>query len=119
MLGYFHDLNRANAAARKVQAAGFRRVQVDQITPYPGEGIERRMNPTTGRMSGLADLVLDSDLAPGADSGVLLATNTAASGLSADKERVRGHNVLVTVVVENDDEAARAAALLEKLGGMA
>lgn len=116
VLGYFHDVERATAAAERLRAAGFESIQVDRISPYPGDGIEKRMNPTTGRMSGLGDLVLDADLAPVDDSGVLLAANMAASGQAADKERVRGHGVLVTVAVNGDGEADEVASLLEELG---
>ncbi len=118
VLGYFHDVDRATAAARDLRESGFLEVSVDRISPYSGDGIEGRINPSQGRMSGLGDLVLNADLGPADDSGILLAATTAASGQAADKERVRGHDVLVTVVVGDDAEAEHAAALLEKKGAM-
>ncbi|MBE3574394.1 MAG: hypothetical protein IMW99_02885 [Firmicutes bacterium] len=118
VLGFFAMEPEARQAASRLREAGFQDVSVDHVERYPGDGIQQRMNPGTGRMSGLADLVLNASIGPDSEAGPLLANSTSASGMTPYPNGVTGRNFMVTAVVDSDEEAERAAELLRQAGGM-
>jgi hypothetical protein len=107
ILAGFRTIDAANNAAEQLRKAGFDTVQVDTIGQYPGDGVEKRMNPITGDIPGLGNLTLGADFPNARDSSVLAAADPAASGMSDGGQDTVGLSVLVTAVVpeERGDEA--------------
>ncbi len=122
LLFYFRSVDDAKKAEQALHQAGFTEVQVDEISPYPGEGVQERMNPLTGNIPGIADLTLAADIGS-KSAGILTSTDVNASGMSdgfnmaQGNEEQAGRNVLVTVVT-TDKRGDEARNILKKYGGI-
>lgn len=108
ILSYFRRPEDAEAARRKLEALRVTDLAVERIDGYAGDGADRILNPLTGRVAGLGELVLGGDFA-GRDAGVLAAASASASGMSdGGSGGVSGRDILLTAVV---DEAVYEQAL--------
>lgn len=122
LLFYFKSVDDAKQAEQALHDAGFTEVQVDEISAYPGEGVQERMNPITGNIPSLADLTLAADISR-KSAGILTTSDVNASGMSdgfnmnEGHEQEAGRNVLVTVVT-SEERGDEARGILKKYGGI-
>lgn len=117
ILAYFKSPEEAEKAKAELQALGTIDMQIDRISRFPGDGIERVMNPITGNMSSLADVTLGADVT-NRNAGVLLASDVGASGMSdGGQDDITGRDILLTVVVEENNHH-QALRIVEKNGGI-
>jgi hypothetical protein len=117
ILAGFVSVDDAQKAQNALKEAGFTETQVDTISPYPGEGIEERMNPITGNIPSLADMVLDADIT-NKSAGILAVTDVSASGMSDGDGMMPEVNqgVLLTAVVP-EKQANQAEKIIRQFGG--
>lgn len=116
ILAYFHSPEQAEGVAAKLKALRANTVQVDRFSRYPGSGMDYASNPVIGNFTSLASLTQGADIySP--DSGVLLAADPSASGLSDGGGGVTGRDILLTAVVDESvyDQSVR---VIEQAGGM-
>jgi hypothetical protein len=113
----FASIDDAKQAEQALHDAGFETTQVDMISPYPGEGPQRRMNPITGNVPSLAALTLDADIT-NKSAAILTATDVSASGMSDGDGMMPEVNqsVLLTAVVP-EDQAKTAEKIIQEHGG--
>ncbi|MCK9906010.1 hypothetical protein MXD63_39220, partial [Frankia sp. Cpl3] len=107
ILAGFRTPDDAGAAAEALRQAGFQTIQVDMVSKYPGDGVEKRMNPITGAIPSLGTITLGANFPSARDASVLAAADPAASGMSDGGQDTSGATVLLTAVVpeERGDEA--------------
>lgn len=118
ILAYFKSPEEAEGAAAKLKALRASALQIDRISPHPGEGIDEIMNPITGNITSLATLTQGADISS-RDAGILLAADPVSSGMSdGGGHFVTGRDILLTAVV---DESVHEQALrvIEESGGQA
>lgn len=118
-MGFFPSYPAAAAVAERLREQGFTELQVDQIHRYPGDGVERRQNPTQGRFGSLANLSLGADIDPTDNAGPLLAADPSASGWSNPGEFPGQYGFMLAVVVDSDSQAEQVARAIEAGGGLA
>jgi hypothetical protein len=113
----FASIDDAKEAEQALHDAGFKTTQVDMISPYPGEGPQRRMNPITGNIPSLAALTLDADIT-NKSAGILTAADVSASGMSDGDGMMPEVNqsVLLTAVVP-EEQAKMAEKIIQEHGG--
>ncbi|MCR4441760.1 MAG: hypothetical protein QHH10_06410 [Peptococcaceae bacterium] len=100
ILAFFKSPELAQRAAKTLQELGIEEIQIDRYQSYPGDGINRFMNPLTGQTESLAGLTLGLE-ETGPDSRVLLDASVSASGMSdGGNDVVSGHDILLTIVVD-------------------
>lgn len=117
ILAYFKSPEEAEKAKEELQNLGTVDMQIDRISRFPGDGVERVMNPITGNMSSLADVTLGADVT-NRNAGILLAADVGASGMSeGGQDDTTGRDILLTVVVE-ENKHHQALRIVEKNGGM-
>lgn len=117
LLAGFVSVDDAQKAEQALKQAGFTETQVDTVSPYPGEGVQQRMNPITGNIPGLADMTLDADF-DSKSASILAAVDISASGISDGDGMMPEVNqgVLLTAVVPAD-QADQAEQLIKQYGG--
>lgn len=117
ILAYFQSMEQAEKAAVKLQALRVNDLSIDRISKYPGDGVERIMNPLTGNFSGLGYLTQDAEFS--SDSAAIMgASDITASGMSDGGQGLpTGRNILMTVVTD-EREAERAERVIEQHGGL-
>lgn len=118
ILAGFRTPDNAEAAAQALRKAGFQTVQVDMVSQYPGDGVEKRMNPISGKIPSLGSLTLGADFPSGRDSSILAAADPAASGMSDGGQDTLGASVLLTAVVP-EDRGDEATGIIRSYGGEA
>jgi hypothetical protein len=113
----FASIDDAQQAEQALHDAGCTTTQVDMISPYPGEGPQRRMNPLTGKVPSLAALTLDADIT-NKSAGILTATDVSASGMSDGDGMMPEVNqsILLTAVVP-EEKADLAEKIIKEHGG--
>ncbi|MBP1932311.1 hypothetical protein [Ammoniphilus resinae] len=113
----FASIDDAQAAEKALRQAGFEAIQVDQISPYPGEGIQEVMNPLTSNFSGLSHMTLDGEFSSKSAS-ILAATDVSASGMSdGDGMMPEVHNGVLLTAVVPEDQAEQAEQIIQQYGG--
>jgi len=117
LLAGFVSFDDAQAAEKALKQAGFTEIQVDNVSPYPGEGVQEVMNPLTGNISSLGHLTLDADFSSKSAS-ILAATDVSASGMSDGDGMMPEVNqgVLLTAVVPAQ-QADQAEKIIKQYGG--
>lgn len=118
LLAGFASIDDAQQAEKALKQAGFKETQVDRISPYPGEGTQKLVNPITGDIPGLPHMTLDADFSSNTTS-ILAATDVSASGLSdgdGPKPEVN-RSILLTAVVP-DKQADQAMQIIRNNGGI-
>lgn len=116
ILAGFKSLDAAERAAQALKQAGFQTIQVDGVGQYPGEGVEKVMNPITGEIPSLGNLTLDADFPNGRDASVLAAADPSASGMSDGGQDAIGSSILLTCVVP-ENQGDQATQLIRSFGG--
>lgn len=114
----FVSIDNAQAAAKALNEAGFHEVQVANVSPYPGQGVQEVMNPITGDFPSLGYLTLDADFSSKSES-IMAATDVDASGMSDGDgmmPEVNNQGVLLTAVIP-EDQASVAEQILSEHGG--
>lgn len=116
-LAGFASIDDAQAAEKALRKAGFKEVQVDPISPFPGEGVEQVINPITGNIPGLPHMTLDADFSSKSAS-ILAAADPSASGFSDGDGMMPEVNqgVLLTAVVP-EHQADQAEQIIKQYGG--
>lgn len=117
LLAGFVSIDDAQEAQKALKNAGFDVVQVDTVSPYPGEGTSQVMNPLTGDMPGLGHMALDADFSSKSPS-ILAAADVSASGMSDGDGMMPEVNqgVLLTAVVP-ENQADQAESIIKQYGG--
>lgn len=117
LLAGFVSVDDAQKAEQALKQAGFTEVQVDTVSPYPGEGTQKLRNPLTGNFPGLGHMTLDADFDSKSDS-ILAAADVSASGFSDGDGMMPEVNqgVLLTAVVP-EAQADQAEQLIKQYGG--
>ena len=107
VMGSFESWEDARAAEAKLRRAGFREVQVDRISRFPGESSHQ-----------YADVGEPRSLVGGRsrDTRVLLNADPSYGGWSASGGMAGGRAFLLTVVV-GEDGADQAADIIRAHGG--
>lgn len=116
ILSYFHSPDDAQQAEKEIMALGAEATKINDVSKYPGDGIEHIMDPRKSDFSSLANLTLGSDTNE-RNEGILMSADVAASGMSAEGSGFMiAPNILLTAVV---DESIHKEALniVEKYGG--
>lgn len=116
ILSYFHRPDDAQKAENELLALGAEATKINEVSKYPGDGVERIMDPRKSHFSSLANLTLGSDTDERTE-GILMSADVAASGMSAEGNGFQlDPNILLTAVV---DESIHKEALkiVEKYGG--
>jgi hypothetical protein len=117
ILAYFKSPEEAEQAAEQLSSLGVIDLQIDRISRYPGEGVERGTNIIGGSILSLANMTLSADIT-NRDAGILMAADVSASGMSdGQQDDITGRDILLTVVVE-DVKHHEALKIVEKFGGM-
>lgn len=115
ILAYFKTPEEAESIASKLNALRAIDISIDRISEYPGEGVERSMNPITGDIQSLGDLTLNADFS-NKSAAILAAADVDASGMSdGGQGGPSGRDVLLTAVVE--EQVFDKALKLVKDGG--
>jgi len=116
-LAGFTNIDDALAAEKALRQAGFEEIQVDQVSPYPGEGVQEVINPLTGNFSGLSHMTLDGEFSSKSAS-ILAATDVSASGMSDGDGMMPEVNqgILLTAVVPAE-QAEQAEQIIQQYGG--
>ena len=97
VLASFHSRSEAQEAEKQVQGLGVDVTQVAEFGPFSGLPTERDSFLISGEIPSLASITLHNT--PGSrDSGVLLAADPSASGMSDGQGNVTGRNFLLTAV---------------------
>jgi len=117
LLAGFISFDDAQAAEKALKQAGFTEIQVDDVSPYPGEGVQQVMNPITGNIPSLGHMTLDADFSSKSAS-ILAATDVSASGMSDGDGMMPEVNqgVLLTAVVPAE-KADQAEKIIKEYGG--
>lgn len=117
LLAGFVSIDDAQQAEQALRQAGFKEVQVDTISPYPGEGTQQLTNPITGDIPGLGHMTLDADFTS-KSAGILAAADVSASGMSDGDGMMPEVNqgVLLTAVVP-ENQADQAEQIIKQYGG--
>lgn len=107
ILAGFRSVDDATKAADQLRQAGISTVQIDTVGQFPGDGVEKILNPITGEVPSLGSLTLAGDFPNGRDASVLAAASPDASGMADRGEDNLQANTLLTAVVpeERGDEA--------------
>ncbi|WP_058301936.1 hypothetical protein [Gorillibacterium timonense] len=116
ILAYFRTREEAEEAAQKLRSLRALDARVDSFSRFPGGGSQGLVSPVTGNVSGLASMTLNADV-DSRDTGVLLAADPSASGLSdGGSPTVTGHNYVLSAVV-TEDAHHQALSVVEQAGG--
>jgi hypothetical protein len=117
ILAYFKSPENAREAAMKLASLGVTEVEIDRFSKYPGDGLDRWMNPLTGNISSLARQTLGMDPSS-RDASVLAASDVSASGMSdGGPGSITERDILLTAVVD-DLVHQRALQAIREAGGM-
>ncbi|CAM3438093.1 hypothetical protein [Marinicrinis lubricantis] len=102
ILAYFNTPEEAEGVARKLKALRALDVSIDRFSRYPGEGVQRNMNPITGDFAGLGNLTLDADYS-NKSAAILSAADPSASGMSdGGQGGPTGKDILLTAVMPEE-----------------
>lgn len=115
LLAAFRTVDDAQKTRETLSKAGYHDMQIEQIDPYPGEGVEKVSNPITGQLDSLSEMALDADATSKSDA-IMNAANEEASGMSDGNPFETEENVLLTVVTD-DQHADTAQSIIQKFGG--
>lgn len=116
ILAGFKSIDAAERAAQALKQSGYETIQVDGVGQYPGEGVEKVMNPISGEIPSLGNLTLDADFPNGRDASVLAAADPSASGMSDGGQDAIGSSILLTCVVP-ESQGDQATQIIRSFGG--
>ncbi|MGO4106590.1 hypothetical protein [Paenibacillus sp. YAF4_2] len=118
ILAFFKSPEQAKEALEQIKALKLVDSSIDRFDGYPGDGVDRIMNPITSDFPGLGYLTLGGDF-PDRDAGILAATSVSASGMSTGGEdnTITGRDILLTIVIEEED-FDKAMAIVQQAGAL-
>lgn len=117
ILAYFKSYGAAEKTAEQLkQRVGVVDLRIDQVSLFPGEGVEKVTDPASGDISSLSELTLGADR-NGKDTGILLSASNSASGMSGELDDAMTRNYLLTAVVKESDHE-EALDIVERMGGL-
>lgn len=111
ILAYFESPELAQKAANRLEGLGIRDLQINNFQEPFDDGAEI-LNPQTAQMENNTEVTLGL-FNTGPDIRALLGADFSASGLSTQGT---GHDVLVTVVVDNN-KRQQALDIIKEAGG--
>lgn len=115
ILAFFKSPEEAESAASKLRSLRVVDMSIERFSRYPGEGVDRIMNPITGDIPSLGSLTLDADFS-NRSAAVMAAADPSASGMSdGGQGGPTGRDILLTVIV-SDSEYDKAVRVLEECG---
>lgn len=115
ILASFADPDTARKASGELKKMGIDTVQIDRVSPYPGQPTQKLTNPLTGKIPSLGDLALGMDPSS-RNAGVLMAADASASGYATTADDVSGEDILLTVVCPKD-QVEQAVQVIKSFGG--
>ncbi|WP_232698032.1 hypothetical protein [Brevibacillus daliensis] len=113
----FKILENAKKAAQELREMGCSTVQLNGVSNYPGEGVEKITNPIQGKISSLGSMTLDADFPSGRDASVMAAVDPSASGMADRGAEFNMPGNMLTVLVD-DAVSSNAEKIIQKYGGM-
>lgn len=117
ILAYFRSRDDAEFVVSRLRGLEFIDYSIDTFSRYPGDGVNRVMNPINSDFPSLGYLTLNADL-PNTGAGILAAADVSASGMSDGGDTViTGRNILLTVVLD-ETSYEKAISIIESGGGM-
>lgn len=117
ILAYFRSRDDAEFVVSKLRGLELIDYSIDNFSRYPGDGVNRVMNPITSDFPSLGYLTLNADF-PNTGAGILAAADVSASGMSDGGDTViTGRNILLTVVLD-ETSYEEALSIIESGGGM-
>ncbi|GAX89102.1 hypothetical protein [Effusibacillus lacus] len=116
ILASFADPDVAQKASNELKKMGINTVQIDRVSPYPGQPTQNLRNPITGNIPSLGELTLGMDAISSRDAGVLMAADPSASGYATTADDVSGEDILLTAVVPKD-KVEQAVQVIRSHGG--
>jgi hypothetical protein len=117
ILAYFKSPEEAEGARQKLQSLRVIDSSVERIDTYPGDGIDRIMNPVTGDFDGLGSLTLKGDFT-NKSAQILTAASPDASGMGVrGDEAAAGRDVLLTAVVP-EEVYEQCIKVIQEAGGL-
>ncbi|AUM67206.1 hypothetical protein C0R09_23290 [Brevibacillus laterosporus] len=117
ILAGFSSLQSAQQAANELQQLGCSTVKIDEVSSYPGKGVDRIMNPITGEIPNLGSMTLSGDFPSGRDASVLAASDPSASGMADRGAEATMPNLLLTCLVD-DAISSKANQIIQSHGGL-
>ncbi|HEX7055863.1 MAG TPA: hypothetical protein VF260_01530 [Bacilli bacterium] len=116
ILAYFNTPEEAEAVKRKLESLRASALSIRKVAKFPGDGVERIMNPITGDIPSLASLTLAADIT-NKSAGILTAADAGASGMSDGGQGMpTGRNILLTAVIA-EEHFHQALRVIEAGGG--
>lgn len=113
ILAYFKSPEEAEGVARKLRALRVIEISIDRFSKYGGPGYSSGINPVTGNVARM-----DSMTAGSTFTGILMAADSSASGMSHGGDGgPTGRNILLTVIVDSGSYE-QALRLIEEAGGL-
>lgn len=113
ILAYFPTSTSAKKAAEEIKDIGVEDIQVSRISRFYNEGGAGDI-----RTGSLVKPVLNSEIDPPGDSGVLPGADTTASGLSADEHFQVGGDAFLLVVVSEEKKREKIIDIINKYEGL-
>ncbi|RAP26248.1 hypothetical protein EEL32_17805 [Brevibacillus laterosporus] len=117
VLAGFSSLQNAQQAADELRQLGCSTVQIDEVSSYPGKGVDKIMNAITGEIPSLGSLTLSGDFPTGPDASVLAAADPSASGM-ADRGAEASMPGLVLTCLVDDAISSKATQIIQSYGGL-
>lgn len=117
ILAGFSSLQSAQQAADELRQLGCSTVQIDDVSSYPGKGVDNIMNPITGDIPNLGSMTLSGDFPTGRDASVLAAADPSASGMTDRGAEASMPGLLLTCLVD-DAISSKANQIIQSHGGM-
>ncbi len=115
ILASYKTVEHAQLAARELSENGFKDLQVDRVSQYPGSYLNNIVNPLTGDFDSLSNLTVGSFTDKNAE--ILAAADVAASGMADGSKMELDRNVLLTVVTD-EVHAKKAEEIINNFGGI-
>lgn len=117
ILAYFTTPEQAKRVAERLGNMGFQEIQVDHFSRLPGDDLDLNTTRAISQAETLSELVTGVT-ETGPDSGVLLAADPVASGMSSGGTNlVDGYNIILTAVVD-ERRHEEALQVVREMGGL-
>ena len=114
ILSYFPSSQKAKDAQTELKAMGVEVAQVDRISRYPTDIGDDLYNPLAGEISSLTNLTQNTAVSD--DAAVLMSSDPAVSGMSAE-DTVGGRPFILTAVT-TEEQLEKAVQVIKKHGGL-
>lgn len=116
ILAFFKGSEKYRQAAGKLEKLGNVKLKIDQFQKLPGEGAENSLNPLSGQAEDNSQLTLGF-FNTGPDIRALMSADLGGADLSQGQKQFAGHDVLLTVVVD-ESKHHQALEILKEAGAI-